>query len=127
MGTEYSEAALTEAAVAIQTSQTYQTGTGEALLNAFGICVDILSTAGVDPSRLGSKALAISESEAVSTMRTVAASAAFDMVKNQVSQFAENSKILVKALNEVGKVHPFIQSVSSFWSSLLCHHSFTAP
>ena len=45
MSTEYSEAALADAAVAIQTSQTYQKGTGEALLNAFGMYVDILSTA----------------------------------------------------------------------------------
>ena len=68
----------------------------------------------IDPSCLGEKALAVSESQAVSTIRGVAASAAFDMVKDQVSHFAENSKILGKVLNEVSKVHPFIQSVSCF-------------
>ena len=119
MSTEYSEAALAEAA--IQTSQAYQTETGEAVLN--GMYVDIPSTDGVNPSRLGSKALAVSESEATSTTRRVAASAAFDRVKNQVSHFAENSRVLVTILSEVGKVHPFIQSVSCFslTSSVITH------
>ena len=46
MSTEYSEAVLADAPVAVQASQTYQTGTGESLLDAFGMYVDILSTTG---------------------------------------------------------------------------------
>ena len=121
MSTEYSEAAQAEAA--IQTSHAYQTETGEAVLNALGVYIGILSTTGVNPFCLDSKALAVSESEAISTTGSVAASAAFDRVKYQVSQFAENSKILVAALDELGKVHPFIQSVPYFslTSSVITH------
>jgi len=40
------------------------------------------------------------------------ASAAFSMVKDQVSSFVERSQTLMSVLDEVGKVHPFIQSMS---------------
>lgn len=33
------------------------------------------------------------------------------MVKTEVTHFVETSRILVRALDEVGKVHPFIQGV----------------
>jgi len=59
-------------------------------------------------------------SDAASAIQNVAASEAFNAIKEQVSHFAENSKILMDALNEIGKVHPFIQSMSfSFLCSLL--------
>ena len=58
-------------------------------------------------------------------MQSIAASEAFDMInsqikhsetfdtiKSQVSHFVENTKALVEVLDTVGKVHPFIQSVS---------------
>ena len=48
MSTEYSEAALAEAAAAIQTPQTYQAGRGEKFLDTLGMYLDILSTASVD-------------------------------------------------------------------------------
>ena len=43
-------------------------------------------------------------------------------VKEQVSQFVENSKALVGLLDEVGKAHPFILRMSLLSSlfSLLC-------
>ena len=121
MSTEYSAAALAEAA--IQTSQAYQTETGETVLDALGVYAGILSTTGVNPSCLDSKVLTVSESEAILTTGSIAASAAFDRVKYQVSQFAKNSKILVAVLDEVGKVHPLIQSVSYFSlnSSVITH------
>jgi len=59
----------------------------------------------------GDKILATSENQVVSAVKNVAASAAFDMVKSEVTHFVETSRILVRALNEVGKVHPFIQGV----------------
>ena len=54
----------------------------------------------------------MSGSEAVSTIQDIAGSAAFDVVKEQVSHFVENSKILVGLLDEVGKAHPFVLSMS---------------
>ncbi len=40
-----------------------------------------------------------------------AASATFSIVKDHVSKFADNSKILMSVLDEVAKVHPFIQGI----------------
>lgn len=64
-------------------------------------------------------------------MRRIAASEAFDKIKSQVkhsetfhtiksqvNHFAENTKALVEVLDMVGKVHPFIQSVSCLASTL---------
>jgi hypothetical protein len=33
----------------------------------------------------------------------------FSILKDQVSNFAENTKILVNVLDDLGKMHPFIQ------------------
>jgi hypothetical protein len=41
--------------------------------------------------------------------KAVISSAEFHMVKDQVSNFVENSNMLVGVLDEIGKVHPFIQ------------------
>lgn len=60
----------------------------------------------------GDKALAVSGSQTVSLAKNTMATAAFSMVKDQVSSFAERSETLMKVLDEVGKVHPFIQSMS---------------
>ena len=53
----------------------------------------------------------MSGSEAASTIQDLAESATFNIVKEQVSHFVENSKILVGVLDEVGKAHPFILSM----------------
>ena len=59
----------------------------------------------------GDRTLAVSDSRAVSTAKNVMASAAFSMVKDQVSSFAEKSQAVMKVLDEVGKFHPFIQGM----------------
>lgn len=51
-------------------------------------------------------------------MQSIVASEAFNTVKSQVGHFAENCERLVKVLDEVGKVHPFVQSVSCLASTL---------
>ena len=51
-------------------------------------------------------------------MANTAGSVAFDTIKRQVNHFAENSKTLIKVLDEVAKVYPVIQSVSLIASSL---------
>jgi len=112
MSTEYSEAALAEAAAAIQVSQGYRAGRGERFLNTLGMYVDILSTACVNSPCPGDKIITASDSQVASTVQNIAASAAFNIVKSEVTRFVETSKILVRALDEVGKVHPFIQGVS---------------
>lgn len=71
-------------------------------------------------SILGGHALG---SNAVSAAQNVAASAAFNVVKEQVTHFAENSKVLVGVLDEIGKAHPFILSISF---SPLCLLLFSA-
>ena len=60
----------------------------------------------------GDRALAVSESQTVSVAQNAMASAAFSMVKDQVSSFVERSQTLMAVLDEVGKLHPFIQSMS---------------
>jgi hypothetical protein len=52
----------------------------------------------------------MSGSGAALAIQDVAASAAFNFVKEQVSHFTENSRVLVRVLDEVGKAHPFILS-----------------
>ena len=52
------------------------------------------------------------------TMASTAGSVAFNAIKRQVNHFAENSKILIKVLDEVAQVYPVIQSVSLIASAL---------
>ena len=49
-------------------------------------------------------------------MKDIAGSAALDIVKEKISHFAENSRVLVGVLDEVGKAHPFILSMPLLWS-----------
>lgn len=65
-----------------------------------------------DPIPTGDRALAVSESQTVSVAQNAMATAAFSMVKDQVSSFVERSQALMSVLDEVGKLHPFIQSMS---------------
>ena len=60
----------------------------------------------------GSKILAVSGSSEVSMTQVAMASPAFTILKDQVSNFAENTKILVSVLDDLGKMHPFIQGPS---------------
>jgi len=60
----------------------------------------------------GDRTFAVSDSQAVSAAKNVMATAAFSMVKDQVSLFAEKSQAVMKVLDEVGKLHPFIQGMS---------------
>ncbi|KAF9041886.1 hypothetical protein BDZ89DRAFT_1059909 [Hymenopellis radicata] len=49
-----------------------------------------------------------------------AASATFSIVKDQISSFTDNSKILMSVLDEVAKAHPFIQvAVSLFKAAVM--------
>ena len=66
----------------------------------------------VPPLVLRDRALAASGGGAALTIWDLAGSAAFDVVKEQVSHFVENSKVLVGLLDEVGKAHPFVLSIS---------------
>ena len=63
----------------------------------------------------------MSGSGATLAIQGVASSAAFNVVKEQVSHFVENSKVLVGLLDEVGKAHPIILGMTllSSLSSLL--------
>ena len=63
----------------------------------------------------------MSGSGAALAIQGVATSAAFNVVKEQVSHFVENSKVLVGLLDEVGKAHPIILGMTllSSLSSLL--------
>jgi len=61
---------------------------------------------------IGDRALVVSDSQPMSATKNFMATTAFTMVKDQVSSFAEKSQTLMKVLDEVGKIHPFIQSMS---------------
>ncbi|KAJ7291238.1 hypothetical protein C8J57DRAFT_1704891, partial [Mycena rebaudengoi] len=100
MSSSFTDAALGEADAAIKTAQSYRASKGEKTLNV-----------------IGDKALALSGSSMVVGAESDAAKAAYGMVKDQVSQFAENSKFLVSVLEEVAKVHPFIQIAVSIFKA----------
>ncbi|KAJ6562519.1 hypothetical protein B0H19DRAFT_99038 [Mycena capillaripes] len=91
---------LDEAAAAIRTTQSYQVSKGEAALDT-----------------AGDKFLAVRSSEVVSAAQSDTANVAYSIIKDQVSQFVENSKILVNVLDEVGKIHPFIQLAVSIFKT----------
>jgi hypothetical protein len=118
------DAALAGAARAIQTSEAFQAGKAGQLLNTLGglshhsFLWPSVSSARCSPLVLGDHALAVSGSEAVTVIQDLTGSTAFGLVKERVSHFAENSDLLVRALEEAGKVHPFIQRMSSLPSLL---------
>ena len=46
----------------------------------------------------------------VTAAQSDTASQMYSVVKDQVSNFVQHSKVLMNVLDEVGKAHPFIQS-----------------
>ncbi|KAI1783133.1 hypothetical protein LXA43DRAFT_1087143 [Ganoderma leucocontextum] len=96
---EFSDAALQEAEAAIMASQAYQASKGEKVLNKIGNVV-----IGVN-----SKYESIASNEI--------ATQALSVVKDHVSNFVQNSKILVGVLDEVAKAHPFIQAAVSLFKA----------
>lgn len=72
------------------------------------VCTSIyLSTTNINSFYLGDKVSTINKA-----MQDPVAAKAVDMIKSEVSNFAKNSESLVKLLDEVGKMHPFIQGGS---------------
>ena len=116
--TVFSDAALADASRVIQSSKAYQAGKAELFLNTLGRHAyhyslwSSVPSARYSPLVLGDRALAASGGEAALTIQDLAGSAAFSIVKEQVSHFVENSKVLVGLLDEVGKAHPFVLSIS---------------
>ncbi|KAI0699891.1 hypothetical protein C8T65DRAFT_296383 [Cerioporus squamosus] len=100
MSTGYSEAALQEADAAIKASQSYQAPEGERRLNALGNVVS-----------------KVSNSSFVSAAQSDAASQVYTVVKDQVSNFAHHSKVLMDVLDKVAKAHPFIQLAASLFEA----------
>ncbi len=123
--TIFSDAALADASRVIQTSKAYQAGKAELFLNTLGRHAFHYSLWPSVPSArysslvLGDHALAASGAGAGLAIQDLAGSAAFNIVKEQVSHFVENSKVLVGLLDEVGKAHPFVLSISLFSSCCL--------
>lgn len=111
MNTGSLEAGIAEAESATQMSQAYKASDAERLLNALGMYLNVQPTANINSSYLGDKAASISNSQTITTMQSIAASKDFDKMKTQVSEFAKKCEALVKVLDEVGKIHPFIQGV----------------
>ena len=121
----FSSRSLAEAVRAVQRTQAYKAGRTEQFLNmmgkhAFHCVLCLMPSARHSPSVLGDRALALSGGDAVLAIQNVAASAAFNSVKEQVNHFAEHSKMLVRALDEVSKAHPFILSTHSHLCVYYC-------
>ncbi|RPD68335.1 hypothetical protein L226DRAFT_346944 [Lentinus tigrinus ALCF2SS1-7] len=102
MSTAFSNAALQEADAAIQAIQTHQPSKAEKRLNAIGNAVSRAS---------GSSLVSIAQSDAATQVLSI--------VKDQVSNFAQNSKVLMNVLDELGKAHPFIQIAVSIFKAAL--------
>jgi len=116
MAATFSHAAMEEAAAALQTSQAYQASRGEKLLNRIGMwLLKPPSRHNPDFIPAGDRALAVSGSQAVSVANNAMATAAFSVVKDHVSSFVERSQTVMNVLDQVGKVHPFIQSMSKLF------------
>ncbi|KAI1787462.1 hypothetical protein LXA43DRAFT_1029206 [Ganoderma leucocontextum] len=96
---EFSDAALQEAEAAIMASQAYQASKGEKVLNKIGNVV------------IGAN----SKYESIASNEI--ATQALSVVKDHVSNFVQNSKILVGVLDEVAKAHPFIQAAVSLFKA----------
>ncbi|KAF9041891.1 hypothetical protein BDZ89DRAFT_1034712 [Hymenopellis radicata] len=84
---------LSEAESVLRASENNKPSKGERRLNKLG---DVFRDAADTYSN-------VAQSEA--------ASAAFSIVKDQISSFVDNSKILMSVLDEVAKAHPFIQGI----------------
>ena len=103
---------------AIEKSRPNQAGKGEQSLNKTGRLTcpyflwPSLPSARYSSLVLGDRAQAVSGSGAALAIQRVAASTAFDVVKEEVSHFAKNSVVLLGVLDEVGKAHPVIQGMS---------------
>ncbi|KAF9064589.1 hypothetical protein BDP27DRAFT_153111 [Rhodocollybia butyracea] len=69
---------------------------------------------GAAGKRKSSKLAKISHSSIISLAQNADGlpSAALDLVKSEASNFVENSKFLISALNEVAKIHPFVQGTT---------------
>jgi hypothetical protein len=71
----------------------------------------------------GDAALSASAIVRSPTVQSAEGSAAFSLVKEQVSNFAQNSKMIMVMLDELAKAHPFISSapvVCSLAGGCLC-------
>ncbi|KAL0578964.1 hypothetical protein V5O48_003056 [Marasmius crinis-equi] len=86
-------AEIEEAQKKLDASQTYQASKGEKALNV-----------------VGDKVLAASDSQRIAFARGEASAADFSTVKEKISNFKDNCKILVEVLDKVGSVHPFVQA-----------------
>lgn len=112
MSTGHSDAAFQEAEAVIQ-AQSNQAAKGERRLNTFGEPVLLYCTHFVSPrTSSGNVASRVSNSSLVSAAQSDAASQTFALVKDQVSNFAHHSKVLMDVLDEVAKAHPFIRRKS---------------
>ncbi|KAL0577140.1 hypothetical protein V5O48_004854 [Marasmius crinis-equi] len=88
-----SNESIEEAQKALDSIRSYNVSEGEKVLNA-----------------TGDKVLAVSNSKHVALAKDVASNVDFSVVKEQVSNFVENCKILMNVLDDIGKVHPFVQA-----------------
>jgi hypothetical protein len=57
------------------------------------------------------------------TVQMVEASAAFSVMKDEVSNFMQKSKVIMDALDELAKVHPFISGMLAPILHLLNAHT----
>jgi hypothetical protein len=67
----------------------------------------------------GSVVLDVSAAVNSPTVQMVEASAAFSVMKDEVSNFMQKSKVIMDALDELAKVHPFISGTPAFIFHLL--------
>ncbi|KAI0630036.1 hypothetical protein C8Q77DRAFT_236077 [Trametes polyzona] len=70
-------------------------------------------------NHLGDRVADLAGGQFAAAAQSDAATAAFSLVKTQVVNFAENSRILMAALDEVAKIHPFIQVAVSLFKAAL--------
>ncbi len=63
--------------------------------------------------RTGDAIPKISDSSFAQVIQSDIASDGFKLLKDQVNHFAEHSKIVMDALDEISNIHPFVQGMCS--------------
>jgi len=67
-----------------------------------------------DSKNIGNRVTNLMDSPVATASRSENGNAMFALVNDEISHFAENTRILVNILDDVAKVHPFIQGVFFF-------------
>lgn len=77
-----------------------------------------VSTSNINSSYLDDKAVAVSNNQVVTVTQNFVTSEPFKMIREQAKNWAANTEMLLRVLDKVAEVHPFIKGVSGLTSAV---------